>query len=187
MLPGRLLAIADLDVLGADLAERAAEAAAGGVGWVLVRAKGSGAEAAADLVRRIAARCPDLALSVHGYAGARRETGCRGLHLPAGPLGSFHGGEPAETVVGVSCHDGAELGRAAAEGADYAFLSPVFPPAPSRCAVSSWVWRDSVPPCEARGFRSTLSAESPPRGWRSWSAPERRESRCAGTSSWPRT
>jgi thiamine-phosphate pyrophosphorylase len=128
MLPGRLIAVADADFLGADLADRTAEAARGGVSWVLVRAKGRGAALAADLARRIAERCPGLVLSMHGYSPARRETGCRGLHLPAGPLGTFHAGEPPEVVVGVSCHDGAELGRAAAEGADYAFLSPVFPP-----------------------------------------------------------
>jgi thiamine-phosphate diphosphorylase len=55
---------------------------------------------------------------------------CRadGVHLPARGLSPRTAREllGPERLVGASCHDPAELARAAAEGADYALLAPVF-------------------------------------------------------------
>jgi 8-oxo-dGTP diphosphatase len=53
-------------------------------------------------------------------------TGADGLHLPARYLrGSRPPGYPDGRLLGASCHDARELRRAAALGADYAFLGPV--------------------------------------------------------------
>lgn len=52
-----------------------------------------------------------------------------GVQLPARglPPGVARGLLGPERLLGASCHDAAELARAAAEGADFALLAPVFP------------------------------------------------------------
>jgi 8-oxo-dGTP diphosphatase len=55
-----------------------------------------------------------------------REVGADGLHLTAAQLATFTE-RPDFPWVGASCHDAAELGRAAALGLDFAVLGPVFP------------------------------------------------------------
>ncbi len=56
--------------------------------------------------------------------------GAMGAHLPADAIGAARWRTivPADFLLGVSCHSREELLRAEAEGADYAYLSPVFAP-----------------------------------------------------------
>jgi len=56
--------------------------------------------------------------------------GAAGLHLPANsiPPSRWRAIVPPEFLVGVSCHSRDELLRAQDEGADYAYLSPVYVP-----------------------------------------------------------
>jgi thiamine-phosphate pyrophosphorylase len=56
--------------------------------------------------------------------------GAAGVHLPSNAprAARFRGIAPPGFLVGVSCHSREVLLRAEADGADYAYLSPVFPP-----------------------------------------------------------
>ncbi|MGQ0525318.1 MAG: Nudix family hydrolase [Betaproteobacteria bacterium] len=82
--------------------------------------------------RRLAARLIELAhrygarVLVNGTPGFVREVGADGVHLPAALLGTL-ASRPDFDLVGVSCHDEAELQHAAQLGADLAVLGPVLP------------------------------------------------------------
>jgi thiamine-phosphate pyrophosphorylase len=101
-----------------------------GVDYVQVREK--------DLPgRRLAALVEDL-LALPGKASSRllvndrldvaRASGADGLHLPADslPVAAVRGWVGPSWMVGASCHNALEVERAAADGADYALLGPVF-------------------------------------------------------------
>jgi thiamine-phosphate pyrophosphorylase len=128
-LPFPVLAIADEEVLGAALVGRAAAAVRAGLPWVCLRARSS---ATRQRVRRglaLRQQCPGAFLSVHGDAEACAALGAPGLHLPSRPAGlAALRRELPGVLLGVSCHSRGELEEAAAAGADYAFLSPLFAP-----------------------------------------------------------
>lgn len=65
---------------------------------------------------------------VNGNAQLAWAVGADGLHLPGAQLQSLRG-RPAFPLVAASCHDAAELKRAAAYGLDFAVLGPVKPTA----------------------------------------------------------
>ncbi len=128
-LPGRLLFIADLEAAGHRVIPLIHEALKGGCTWVLLRAIKTERKkflATAIQTKKICDRF-DAALSISRDAVIAREIGAAGLHLPSStakrpPL-------PPGMLLGQSCHNAAELRRAAALGVDYVFLSPVFPTA----------------------------------------------------------
>lgn len=108
--------------------------------WIIVREKDLRAEEYRTLfsqVVRIAHRHEKKCLA-HGRIalGMMSELGADGVHLPLDVLrewraasvrgGRQSGGEGALQLVGASAHAAAELAEAAALGADYATLSPVF-------------------------------------------------------------
>jgi 8-oxo-dGTP diphosphatase len=68
---------------------------------------------------------------VNGPLELARAAGADGVHLDAAAATALAErpdcAEPDSFLVGVSCHDGAELAHAAALGADFALLSPVLP------------------------------------------------------------
>ena len=101
-----------------------------GVDYIQVREK--------DLPgRRLAALVEDL-LALPGKASSRllvndrldvaRASGADGLHLPADslPVAAVRRWVESPWMVGVSCHSAREVERAAADGADYVLLGPVF-------------------------------------------------------------
>lgn len=113
--------------------EKIAELSAVGVDFLLLRDK-----TLPDAVRwRTAERCRDLVhppvrFLVHGRADLASAVGADGVHLAGDgpPVESIRG--RGARVVGRSCHSVRDCARAAAEGADYALLGPLFPPRSKR-------------------------------------------------------
>ena len=107
------------------------------VDWLIVREKDLRAEEYRMLfakVARIAHKGGKKCLA-HGRIalGRMSELGADGLHLPLDALrewraasGRRSGGEGAVQLVGASAHSATEIAEAAALGADYATLSPIF-------------------------------------------------------------
>ena len=105
--------------------------------WIIVREKDLRVEEYRTLfsqVVRIAHRHEKKCLA-HGRIalGMMSELGADGIHLPLDILrewcaasGRQSGGEGALQLVGASAHSAAEIAEAAALGADYATLSPIF-------------------------------------------------------------
>lgn len=107
------------------------------VDWIIVREKDLRSEEYRMLfakVARIVHKGGKKCLA-HGRIalGMMSELGADGLHLPLDVLrewraasGRQSGGEGAVPLVGASAHSAAEIAEAAALGADYATLSPIF-------------------------------------------------------------
>lgn len=105
--------------------------------WIIVREKDLRAEEYRTLfakVARIVHKGGKKCLA-HGRIalGMMSELGADGIHLPLDVLrewraasGRQSGGEGAVQLVGASAHSASELAEAAALGADYATLSPIF-------------------------------------------------------------
>ena len=105
--------------------------------WIIVREKDLRVEEYRTLfakVARIAHKGGKKCLA-HGRIalGVMSELDADGLHLPLDVLrewraasGRQSGGEGAVQLVGASAHSAAEIAEAAALGADYATLSPIF-------------------------------------------------------------
>lgn len=127
-LPFSLSAIADLETLGDHLVPLARAVVRAGLPWLCLRARAAGTAERIRLGREVLAE-PGVFLTVHGDPAACRELGAPGLHLPSrgGDLAAARRQCP-NVLLGVSCHDRGEVERAAAAGADYAWLSPFFAP-----------------------------------------------------------
>ena len=107
------------------------------VDWIIVREKDLRSEEYRMLfakVARIVHKGGKKCLA-HGRIalGMMSELGADGIHLPLDVLrewraasGRQSGGEGAVPLVGASAHSAAEIAEAAALGADYATLSPIF-------------------------------------------------------------
>lgn len=107
------------------------------VDWIIVREKDLRSEEYRMLfakVARIVHKGGKKCLA-HGRIalGMMSELGADGIHLPLDVLrewraasGRQSGGEGAVQLVGASAHSAAEIAEAAALGADYATLSPIF-------------------------------------------------------------
>ena len=105
--------------------------------WIIVREKDLRVEECRTLfakVARIVHKGGKKCLA-HGRIalGMMSELGADGIHLPLDVLrewraasGRQSGGEGAVQLVGASAHSAAEIAEAAALGADYATLSPIF-------------------------------------------------------------
>lgn len=130
-----LLAITDRRQLppGRDLRTALAALVKAGVRWISLREKDL---AIADLrqllggCRAVLAGSPPLHLSLHGSTELFLEladVGLDGVHLPGGTdVGAARARLGSGPLIGVSCHSVQALLAAAAGGADYATLSPIF-------------------------------------------------------------
>lgn len=93
-----------------------------------VRNKSATARELLELVKWYVAR-GDRVL-VNTRADVALAAGAAGVHLPSGSLAprELRRIAPDGFLIGVSCHSREDLERAQTEGADYAYLSPVFAP-----------------------------------------------------------
>ncbi len=110
--------------------DHVAGAAAAGAGLVQVRVPGLAparlARLAAAATARCAAAAPAARVLVNGDAATARAAGAHGVHLDSRRLWQARGRPlPPPALVGVSCHDAADLERAAGIDADFALLGPV--------------------------------------------------------------
>ena len=124
-------------VKGDFLAQIECVAAMEMVDWIIVREKDLRSEEYRMLfakVARIVHKGGKKCLA-HGRIalGMMSELGADGIHLPFDVLREWRaasvrqsGGEGAVQLVGASAHSAAEIAEAAALGADYATLSPIF-------------------------------------------------------------
>ena len=103
-----------------------------GVRLVRLRAPGTDDQVYAALAREAVAVCRAVGARclLDRSPSLVRELGADGLHLTASALAALAQRPlPRDYWLGVSCHDAAELARAAELGADFAVLSPVRPTA----------------------------------------------------------
>jgi len=103
----------------------------GGVTAVQLREPSMGAGALFELCQRLAPACAarGAVLLVNDRVDVAVAAGAHGVHLPSRGLRVAAARQLAKggsLIVGRAAHDPAELAAAAAEGADYATLSPVF-------------------------------------------------------------
>jgi thiamine-phosphate pyrophosphorylase len=130
-LPARLLLVTDRHQAG-SLEEIVGDAVAAGVRWVWVRDRDLPAPERRALAQRLRAiaRVHDARLSVGGDIALAAEIAADGVHLSAGsPIPAARARLGPDALIGVSAHGEAEVAAAAAGGADYATLSPIFPTA----------------------------------------------------------
>lgn len=111
---------------GRPLEAVVAKAVEAGVRWVSLREKDLPPAEQQKLLGRIAAHAPaPLVLLVHGDAALAAELGVAGVHLSSGAdVAAARRRLGREAIIGLSTHSVAEA--AAAKGADYVTLSPIF-------------------------------------------------------------
>jgi 8-oxo-dGTP diphosphatase len=129
-----VLGISQAEALGVEpFLARLDSALAAGLGVVQVRDKGLATRA--DLARATLARTRAVGAKAvfNGDLDSALALGMDGVHLDAAHAAALRERPPASRadgfLLGVSCHDAAELAHAAALDADYALLSPVLPTA----------------------------------------------------------
>jgi thiamine-phosphate pyrophosphorylase len=110
--------------------ECAAGACEARVSMIQVREKDLSTRDLCGLVRRFLVVCPQTPIIVNSRLDAALALNAHGVHLPSGspPPSALRPICPPRFQIGVSCHSIEDLRNAALDGADYAFLSPVFPP-----------------------------------------------------------
>ena len=128
-----LLVITDRGQARAPLTEIAEALFRAGVRWLMLREKDMDAAARRDLLRDLVMRGAPFGatVTVNGDLAAARAAGAAGLHLPAGgDLGARFAEARQKlgpgALLGASCHSIEEAAAAAAAGAGYVTLSPVF-------------------------------------------------------------
>ena len=101
-------------------------AALGRVDWLQVREKHLPARVLTEMVRELVGRGPRVIVNTR--VDVALAAGAAGVHLPGSSIAPslVRRWVGAGFLIGVSCHSIGEVERAAGEGADYVFLSPIF-------------------------------------------------------------
>jgi len=124
-----LLAITDRSRSVRPLPFLVAHLLEGGCRWISLREKDLTFRERRALLSEILAiaRPAGALVTVHGDVVAALETGADGVHLQdVADIALVRDTLPPESLIGVSCHGLAQIHAAAAAGADYATLSPIF-------------------------------------------------------------
>ncbi|KQO89330.1 thiamine phosphate synthase [Methylorubrum extorquens] len=130
-----LLVVTDRHGAARPLTETVGAAVVGGARFVWLRDRDLDRDARRDLARDLIALLEPAGgrLVVGGDADLAAEIGAQGVHLPgSGGIESIRAARTAlgaAALIGFSAHSVAEIAAAAAAGADYATLSPIFPTA----------------------------------------------------------
>jgi len=117
------------DELGEEkFLERARSAIAGGLRLIQLREKAWPIERLQRFAERLLplAQAAGARVMLNGDAALARSLGCAGVHWPAATLLAARA-RPEGLLCAASCHDRAELERAAGLGLDFAVLGPVAP------------------------------------------------------------
>ncbi|HYH20435.1 MAG TPA: thiamine phosphate synthase [Azospirillum sp.] len=125
-----VLLITDRHQAALPLPEVAERAFAAGLRWLSLRDKDLAHAERAALARALVERARPwgASVTVHGDPELARAVEASGAHLPdGGDAVAARALLGARAMIGVSAHDRAGVERAAAQGADYVTLSPVFP------------------------------------------------------------
>jgi thiamine-phosphate pyrophosphorylase len=127
-LPGRLLVITDRHQARHPLEAVAAAVGRGGGRWLLFRDKDLGQRERRDLALRLARIAAEqgFAFSVSVDIELAAAVGATGVHLQAAAQVAAARERLADAVIGLSAHSLADVAAAAAAGADYVTLSPIF-------------------------------------------------------------
>jgi thiamine-phosphate pyrophosphorylase len=123
-----VLVITDRHQAKRPLEEIAAALFAAGCRWLSLREKDMLAGERRALLQRLVAlgRKCGATITVHDDLDAAAALGL-GIHLPAqAPVVEARRVLGATALIGISAHNGGEVAQAAAAGADYATLSPIF-------------------------------------------------------------
>ena len=124
-----VLVITDRRQARSSLDTIAAAVFAGGGRWLALREKDLLAAERTELARRLVAlaRPHGAIVTVHGDLDAVLAAGAHGVHLPSGgDPGAARKKLGRRALIGVSAHSAAEAEAAAARGADYVTVSPIF-------------------------------------------------------------
>jgi thiamine-phosphate pyrophosphorylase len=121
-----LLAITDRRQARRPLVETAEALFAGGCRWLSLREKDLPPEERLALLRRLVALGRRFGATVGIHDDIAAAANADALHLPEGALVRDARERLGPILVGISAHDAAGVARAAAAGADYATLSPIF-------------------------------------------------------------
>jgi 8-oxo-dGTP diphosphatase len=124
----------------ADFLARLDTALATGLRLVQLREKALDADTLVALGREVARRCyaAGARLLVNGDVDLARRIGADGVHLSAARLMAL-AGRPEVDLCAASCHDRAELDRAAELGLDFVVLGPVHP-TPTHAGMTTLGW-----------------------------------------------
>jgi thiamine-phosphate pyrophosphorylase len=127
-LPGPFLVITDRHLARQPLETIAAAVGRGGGRWLLFRDKDLAAPARRDLAIRLARIAAEhgVAFSVSADIEVAAAVGATGVHLQAASAVAPARERLPDAIFGVSAHSLADVAAAAAAGADYVTLSPIF-------------------------------------------------------------
>jgi thiamine-phosphate pyrophosphorylase len=133
-LPGPLLLVTDRLGAARPLTETVAAFLGAGGSWVWFRDRDLPRDERRRLAERVAERvfAEGGTLTIGSDLDLAAELGADGLHLGGGHgdrIGAARNRLGARALIGLSAHGSAETAEAAAQGADYATLSPIFPSA----------------------------------------------------------
>jgi thiamine-phosphate pyrophosphorylase len=115
-------------IAGSSGISRVAEAFAAGVDFVQLRARELDARELLRLAEEAARGKASGKLLINDRLDVALACGADGMHLPSNrpPVSAYRSIAPPGFIISVACHTQAEVERAAAEGADFAVLAPIF-------------------------------------------------------------